>query len=724
MKKRKLTLALALSLAAVTGITACSSVTAKDGVLLTYKDASGKSHDYTAQQLLDDYDQTSSAASTDFDKFKEVLIRKYYQSDANKTKLEELKRKARNAVDSLKKQAQDAAGGDASQYLKEMEKIYSNNNVKNIDELYDLKLYEEEKSDFDSYYKSKNNKEFMRDGVDEDGKKFFNSSATFDPEGFKGYDGYLNDRMPYHVSHILIKTDSAKTGNFTEDKISSTEATNLADVVKALAGATGEKGKTTAAVRTSFEDIAHTYSQDEGSKANYGELTDKDNTPMDTATSYVPEFKLGLYAYETMFNKHNQAENSYATEKRKANLLPTKDAKYETSEGEKSVKDFVSGMEIGQIPYGVFAALGDYDTIDGKKQKVADDPEFTYELKNNSATYYARNVLFNKYLNKHQIAVIVPNRVPYNDYLDNSNSVFTFDDEVDTNGQMKTVGKADANYAALPGFAYNTKEILPGIGQNVLTTEKGQIVLVARVDSDGYHGIHFIVINRSSLEQYGSTVVAPTYNEDGTLKTEGTITLNKNVTAEERATKDITSLSEYYAFTEPSEKEFKENLRYTDAEGNVHDKTTYVNAILHEDRATYASKYSKLEDAIGSYNPNLDTYMFQHLIEANGIDFVSADDNASVKKAKELIVSWIKNARNKSVTDASDSLDDAWTSYVEMLIQQDAARKIGKTPTDKWRKDSKLISETCAIGFKSEANMKDGSTGTEWDVGGLCYHVN
>ena len=711
MKKRKLTLTLAVGLISIAGLASCNEVTAKEGVLLTYTDANGTRIDYTAKELLDDYDNTASAASTNFDKFKEVLIRKYYKADAMKSKLAELTRKANNAVDSLKKQAQDAAGGDASQYLKEMEKIYNSNHVKNIDELYDLKLYEEEEKDFTSTYKSKTNNEAMRDGVDKNGKKFFAASDLFDPDDFKGYDGYLKDRLPYHVSHILVKTESAQTGNFTEDKVSSSEATKLSDVVKGLAGATGDKGAVASAERTSFEELAHTYSDDTGSKANYGELTDKDNTPMDISTDYVPEFKLGLYAYETLFNKLNKAENNaYATDERKAPLLPSDDAEYSDEEGEKKTIDYVKNMEIGQIPYGVFAALGDTDLIDGQEQKVADDPKFTYELKNNNAAYYARNVLFNKYLNKHEIAVIVPNRIPYNDYLDskrneNVNSNFSPDVEVKNDGQMDTAGVYDSIYAALPGFStFDTHNSLPGIDSNVLTTEKGQIILVARVDSDGYHGIHFIVINRSALELYGHTIDA-----DGK-----TVVYSEDDYSETKSTADITTLSEYYAFTEPTEKEFKDNLRYISG-GEIYDKTTYVNAILHEDHATYTSKYTKLEDYIGKYNPNLDTYMFQALL-GNEIKFNDTTDNSSVKKAKDLIISWVKAARAKSVKDSTKKIDDAWTSYVEMLNQQEVARKVTGN-------DSKLISETCAIGLATDANKK-GTADSEYDIGGLCYHVN
>jgi hypothetical protein len=59
-----------------------------------------------------------------------------------------------------------------------------------------------------------------------------------------------------------------------------------------------------------------------------------------------------------------------------------------------------------------------------------------------------------------------------------------------------------------PGFSVDTKNIVNvtddnGVAQNVLTNERGPIVLAVRVSSSGYQGIHFIVVERSALSQFG-----------------------------------------------------------------------------------------------------------------------------------------------------------------------------------------------------------------------------
>ena len=129
MKKAKLTLALVSSLAAVMALSACNEVTEKDGVVLTFTDNSGQRYEYKASELLDNYEQGSSAASTNFSKVKEVLIRKFYEEKGGST-LEQLKTKAQNSVDSIKKQAQTNANSNGTSYATELETLLKSNSVK------------------------------------------------------------------------------------------------------------------------------------------------------------------------------------------------------------------------------------------------------------------------------------------------------------------------------------------------------------------------------------------------------------------------------------------------------------------------------------------------------------------------------------------------------------------------------------------------------------------
>ena len=85
MNKTKLSLALVLSIAGVAALSACADVTAQDGVVLSYTDSNGNRVDYRASELLDSYEDGSGAASTNFSKVKEILIRKYYNTIGGST---------------------------------------------------------------------------------------------------------------------------------------------------------------------------------------------------------------------------------------------------------------------------------------------------------------------------------------------------------------------------------------------------------------------------------------------------------------------------------------------------------------------------------------------------------------------------------------------------------------------------------------------------------------
>ena len=68
MKKAKLTLGIVSALVATGALAACNEVTYNEGVVLSYTDAAGKVTNYTAEELFGSYMNSSSAASTAFNK--------------------------------------------------------------------------------------------------------------------------------------------------------------------------------------------------------------------------------------------------------------------------------------------------------------------------------------------------------------------------------------------------------------------------------------------------------------------------------------------------------------------------------------------------------------------------------------------------------------------------------------------------------------------------------
>ena len=669
MKKAKLTLGLVAGLVATIGLASCNEVTYNQGVVLTYTDAEGNRVDYTATELFGDYEKTSSAASTDFEKVYELLIRHYFADDSQKSALAAINKKAQSDVNAVKQNAEKNAKANGTSYETELEKLLSSNNCDNIDELFDLKQYDAEKTQFESAYYN-NNIDQIRDGVYSSASTFLGNHAAGDkffPAKDDTYgdtaNGYLIDKMPYHVRHILVKVTAANN-DLTEGTISEANATKIGTVIEELAGAVS-------GARQNFGAIALGSSDDTSSGALYGDLG-----VMDKGTSFVQEFKLGVYAYDALYN---QSTTSYRTAN-KANLLPPSDVKVTANGTEESVKDFFTAGEtyddsttgIGQIPYGAAVAI-----LASAKQ---DGSSLEKKPNNGSEVYYPRNILFNKYFNKHNVCVITPNEISFNSTAAGSAtfSSETFD------------GTYSATYGALAGFSVDTKNILPAFAHNVLTDSEGQIILAVRAGTSGsnaYEGIHFITIQRSAFDKYGHAIVNNQYTE---------------YTSDQGTAVDTPNLSTYYTVYAPGEDGYP---TYTPAGGSATNMTTYIN-LVNQDVSKLKDRRDKLVSSIKTYNGNISNYMFQQLISAGSIKFANASIQTTIQE-------YIKQKRTKTGIDDAKTWDDAWRTYAEYLINQDVQRGKGVT-TGK----GPLISETCAINYTSSAAQN--GTG-DWDVGGVCY---
>lgn len=669
MKKAKLTLALVAGLVGTIGLSSCNEVTYNEGVVLTYVDASGNRQNYTAKELLGEYEKGSGAASTSFDKVYELLVRNYYNG-TKKDELDSINKEANNQVNGLKNQADENANSNGTTYQEEFEKILSSNGVDTESELFSLKQYEIEKERFeaDFYY---NNLETMRNN-----SVLETATAADEATWGKNDEGYLLTKMPYHVRHILVKV-SASNGALTQAKITESEAKNLATVIKLLAG----DGVTETNPRQTFGAIAATYSED-GSNKIYGDLK-----IMDKDTSFVNEFKLGVFAYDALYNKTT-------TEYRTANkdrLLPTDDTNTVLVNGvETPVKTVFENGEtdddghntgIGQIPYGAAIALLAAAEETGSK--------LAYKVNDGNEVFYPRNVLFNKYFNKHNVCVITPRDVDYNLQDGSSGTV---------NGSYveneKYNGVPSADYAALPGFSRDTTGIVElHSGENVLTNSEGQIVLAVRAGSAGsYEGVHFIVVDRSALDQYGSVL------EEGKALAEATTSAK----VDGAYTENRADLEDYYNTYDPS------NAKYpTYASGEK--LTTFVNR-WKQQSTEWKGRANEVVSAIKGYNPNMSTYIFEKLVLGeydNGSKITFNDE-----KVQGLVESYVREKRIKSANDSEVSWEETWKGYAEYLIHQNEIRKGNGKGT------GELISETCAIGYLTADAQNEAGV---WAKGGACY---
>ena len=710
MKKKKLTLGIAGALVAVSGLAACNEVTYNEGVILSYKDSSGTSVNFTAKELFDDYLPSNSSASTVFKNVREVLIRNYYNQPDQKSALDKATREAKLKVNGVRESAQKNADTNGTTYQVEWEKLLKSEGVENADELFDKKLLAEESDLFTKSYYTQSAYNAIRDGTRWTSNENGNTNLSTD-ELVKKYGpvtkGYLAEKAPYHVSHILVKLTSASNNEHTQDTISEKEAQKLSAVVKGIAGVNNDQaGVTPALNRLRFGTLASELSEDDGSAKNYGDLG-----IMDKSTGFVPEFKLGLYAFDALYNKQtkNAAADSYRATVAKSILPDAEDDRYDADEIKTSFKD----RGIGTIPYGVFVALG--------KDEVAKNPNLGYPVNDNSATFYARNILFNKYMNSHQIAVITPNEIPFNQAVGTRDASWEKFDQAEgnpvyavetdaTTGLPNTKGVPSATYAALPGFQTDTTDVLDGIGSNVLTNEKGQIVIAVRAGTSGYQGIHFIVADRSALVEYAS------YDENiGAFKE-----IDKATYDAGKATKDVTAASEYYTMLDPARIPSNDTAAssegaadkyypyYKVGENDYAAKSTFVNK-LQTTAPDYTANAEKVKDAVKSVVTDDSSYIFEELMVKGNVTFADSELGRSLE---ELITTYIKTSRNSATIDAMESFDKDWRTYMEYLDQEDAERQMN----DKGNQE--LISEVCAIGYGSE----DAKNGTGlWAKGGACY---
>lgn len=713
MKKAKLTLALVSSLAAVMALSACNEVTEKDGVVLTFTDNSGQRYEYKASELLDNYEQGSSAASTNFSKVKEVLIRKFYEEKGGST-LEQLKTKAQNSVDSIKKQAQTNANSNGTSYATELETLLKSNSVKNVSELFEAKLYSFEEEDFSRQFKNDTAVEAMKTGLNADGTAYFPYSEEYG----RGSNGYLIEKTPYHVSHFLVKFSSTSHSEASEFTITKAESQKISQAVKAFAGASGNNGTDTSGRRMSFGDICFTLPSDDTSATSYGDLGLMED-------GYVQEFRLGVYAYDALYNQKHTAAGSYASStptftgnrdevQIREHVLPSEDDTFGPKA--KNTRDYFEQLGIGMIPYGAAVALG-YD-------EIANDPNLGYSVNDGSSTYYPRNVLFNKYFNNRSVAVIVPEEIPSNDAYEaglaslKGKNMTTSEAEAFVASEKASFdankswyrGTYSSEYANLPGFKVNTSDLLDvksttGESENVLTNERGQIILAVKASNgsgNAYEGLHFIVVNRSALDNFvkydasaaDDTARYTSYNTLEEAKVAGYSETNGESTA------DITSLSDYFTVNIPSSSNFP---KY--AENKV--KSTYVNRVVTSDK-NYQDKANKISSAVKDYNSSEDTYEFQSLIETQNLTFSTSDLG---KKVESLIKNYITFTREKNHEDEIKTLDDAWDTYAEVLERQNEDRDIADGK-------QRLISEAVAMTyFGKDARLGEGI----YDNGGIGY---
>ena len=435
MKKSKLSITLVTSFIAAMALSACSSVSAKKDTIVTFTPYGSKeSISLLTNDVYNQYKNSNAGVSKFYEKILEVLIRYEFKNkefDGGEKNYKEIEAWAKNEVQAQKDKAKANAKSNGTNYDDEWNSILESNSVENANELQEKYIYEKEKEVIKDWYAdnidAKLKEEFL--GVKADGT---------------AVDSKVKAAMPYHIRHILVKVDEASETKqkFYKGTVTENQAKLLYNVVSTLA-----EGKYT------FSEVATMYSED-GSKDSGGDVGIMTNAATSGALGMVNEFQLGLYAYDNIYDATNAADSA-------AGVI---------RDGLGITADVVNELpaQAAVVPYEAFVKLNDYAKI------TAD--QYGEQLGNGSATLYPRNILWNKYLNMHNV-FLIKNAKCGADKFDDANNAEKEFENLASNTEYK---------AGLAGFN----------ADGYLTDGRGNLIIGVRSE----YGIHFMVIEKSMYD--------------------------------------------------------------------------------------------------------------------------------------------------------------------------------------------------------------------------------
>ncbi len=684
MKKSKFITGLSAAFISAMALMSCTAqLHAKSGVILTIDGV-----EYTAEDLFNDQ-KTPAAAEAKFNAVYKVAVRRYFMDDQEgHTFMPEITQNTKIKISEQKAIAKSKADSSGTKYADEWQKILDENNVDDEQGLYNKFEYDLQKEKFEDKFYS-NNYDALREG----------NPFPNEEEYHNRFKNYLEGKQPYHIKHILVKV-SAKDGDNTNGEITAKEAQNIGNVIIKLAE--GE----------SFEDVSDDFNEDDTAKKNKGSLG-----IMSRDTSFVNDFKLGIYMYESFFGsstKENTQKEGYKSKCAKEELFGKENSYKEGTAGNyatkiSELKDPTSEYTdeqsttkyhgIGQIPFEAAINLVKYanydfsgDTDESNKVIERFDKE-KLDKDDVAAKYYPRNVIFNKYFNKHNIMVITPKNIHnYKGTKQNPETIanWTTNDGKKRNNQKDFyTGTYNEDYVKnYPGFSKSAKNkdelnfkfadgpTEEGSNENVLRDQNGRIILVFRSgtggdsSNDGYQGIHFVVIERSPFIglEYDSVDESQEINP--------------------------TSLNEYFWHTYPGQEGLrKEDKHPTYTQDSDDWKKTFVNYFPSLPQTSVLKERAEtVKKEIKNCDPLLNTYIYQ-TIEKN----ITWTDKALELGIKKDIDNWIKLKRITQDIDTKKNWDDTWEQYYYSLESQVEQREeiLGADGSI----HNRLVPEACEIAF-------------------------
>ena len=644
MKTGKRSLSLAMSILAIASLTACDDdytypdAKWKEGIIVN---VDGK--DYKYDEIYQLFDNSKGSAQAYFNVAKNILAQ--LVTPKTDTMLSNVDTK----INDLKNTWKTNARTNNTSYKEEQEKTFDSENVEDLDELREKYISQQqvEKNSQDFY-------EINANGVTDPSYTYYISEQMTKD--------YVTNQAPYHVSHVLVKVDASSDGEgYWNGKITADNAKKIGNAVRMLASS------------DSFGSVAQLVSEDEGSAKMYGELVTttegSQSVAMEKTTSYINEFKLGLYAYEAYLNpKTKAAEVNTAV---RASLRVPGQAAASSSfdyKNDTAVSELITdGTLVGKngafgIPLSKAITLGYVADIE---KNIVDGSKVDYA----SETQYPRNILFNNYFNYHGVNFLYDDSDTYEaEFLKDAievgahsgETILTLNDvknklpskyaeyeyvtgqlsKIDA-GKFKTVEGISDNLYNYKFDAITKKSVLTKIptSKRILVEKDTDTnpVIIVRGGSSGYQGIHFIVVNND-----------PFVNSQNTYQ--------------------------YYRTNIPDASADPASAKSADYSTNP-SLINYVKADINSN-TTYNARRDAVVAAVKASDSNIDFRLYEENIKKFGADKF----NELLGDYAGIINKYIEITKESSELGKNSSLDESWETYIQTLALQEEITPRGLVP--------------------------------------------
>ena len=689
MAKRKKVMSLALVALSSIVLSGCAEVTQNsEGKVLEYT-YNGEKLNVNTNDIIQKYLSTNKNdhAKAFYDALNEIVVRANFEKGGKLSDLKtSVEKSAKNTVEKAKDDAEDA-GKSWEDYLTNT--LNYNDETMSVEEkekeYYLSSLYTEMTSKVDSTFYD--TFKTWKDTESDELQKKYNLIS--------GSEGYLVNYVPYHLKHILVKVDATQDYGYSRGHISSDNAHKLYQVVNNLVNCDGKD--------STFTDVMKSFT-DDSAGATKGEYI------MTNQTSFVNEFKYGVYLYDLAMSKNKDAyknEKDYSEKKNNLHI---------NNEAFTSLTDF----GVSFIPYGVIEQLETYkDTTTKNGVTVYGGDE----------DYLPRNILFNKYFQNRNVGFIT-----YEDALTSKDLIgtdskwtdstkdtltgssytgfmsATKSDKVDAQktvysdlnneGHYKTSGRPasvnDKNFVEMT-FTCKVDGVDTQIKKKVLCdTNKNPILVVRNKESSG--GVHFIIIERSGFDCSDLNFKADT--------TAGTTEAYK------------ANLNEYYAPVSPKDADGINSATgkpyYTEKAPHVTEKIEGKDVYIP--KKTYVQtrtigRNSNVDDTVNNYQERISNSSYgiepeikKSINSYNKFDWLNSGLNIKLNEiagtnVEELVQKYIDKSRNSTLSENAKSLSTNWANYAAEIKAQNNERKY------------MLLPEILALEFGNEAIYKQGNPG-------------